>query len=256
MKIITWNVNGIRSVLKKGFMDFFNDNDADVYCIQETKVHDDDLPPDIRQIGALRNYKSYWYCANKKGYSGVAIITRINPLSVIHGVGDARFDDEGRVLTLEFDGFYLVNAYVVNSKRGLLRLSERMEFDLILQKFCESLRAKKPVVICGDLNVAHKEIDLENPKSNTKNAGFTIEERDSFTKFLNLGYLDVFRIFNNEPKKYTWWSYMFNSRSKNVGWRIDYFLISKEFRDKVVRCEILADVLGSDHCPVLIEILN
>lgn len=254
MKIISWNVNGIRAVMKKGFMDFFTTQDADIFCLQETKIHDGDIPSDLQQLGALQGFKGYWYGAEKKGYSGVATFTKITPLSVKKGIGDKRFDDEGRVLTLEFNDFYLINTYVPNSKRGLLRLEERQEFNTLFLDYCEQMRKEKPIIICGDLNVAHKEIDLANPQSNKRNAGFTDEERNDLTTHLDKGYYDTFRMFNKEPNNYTWWSYMFNSREKNVGWRIDYFLVSEELKDNIKSSEILSEICGSDHCPIKLDI--
>lgn len=254
MKIVSWNVNGIRAVMKKDFMKFFNESDADVYCIQETKIHDGDIPEDLRHIGALKGYVSYWNGAEKKGYSGVLTISKVKPLSVEYGIGSEKYDSEGRSVTLEFEDFYLINVYVLNSGRGVPRLSERMEYNKLFIDYCEKLRKNKPVVFCGDLNVAHKEIDLKNPSSNKKNAGFTPEEREAFDRQLEKGYVDTFRMFNSEPDNYTWWSYMFNSRAKNVGWRIDYFVASEEIRDRVKSSEILANVMGSDHCPIVLEL--
>ena len=254
MKIISWNVNGIRAVMRKDFLEFFNKSGADIYCLQEIKVHDDDTPDEIRAIGSFSGYKTYWNGAERKGYSGTAIISRIEPLSVQKGFGMKLFDDEGRVQTFELADFYLVNVYSPNSKHGLLRLAEKLEFNEQLIKHCENLRKKKPVIFCGDLNVAHKEIDLSNPKQNTENPGFSIEERTSFTEQLDKGYLDTFRMFNQEGGNYTWWAYRFNCRARNIGWRLDYFVASKELEKKIVSSEILANVEDSDHCPIELEL--
>ena len=254
MKIISWNVNGIRAVLKKDFMDFFNKANADVYCLQEIKIHDDHEAPEVRSIGAMSGYKGYFFGAERKGYSGVAIISKVEPISIERGFGSREFDGEGRTITLEFKDFYLVNAYVPNSKHGLLRLDGKLEFNKKFIKYCEKLRKKKPVIFCGDLNVAHKEIDLANPKENINNPGFSTPERDEFTKQLNKGYIDTFRMFNSNPGQYTWWSYRFKARERNIGWRIDYFVVSKELEKKVISSEILSNVYGSDHCPIQLEI--
>ena len=254
MKIISWNVNGVRAIMKKDFMKFFNKEKADIYCLQEVKIHEGDLTDELKGIGALNNYKTYWHCAERKGYSGVAIISRIKPLSIKKGFGVKKFDIEGRVITIELPKFYLINIYVPNSKPELERLKEKVEFNKKFIAYCEKLRKIKPIIFCGDLNVAHKEIDLRNPKQNQKNAGFTIEERTAFQKQLDKGYLDTFRIFNKEPDNYTWWSYRFNARAKNIGWRIDYFITSKELEKKIKSSKILPKVMGSDHCPVVLEV--
>ncbi len=254
MKFVSWNVNGIRAVIKKDFFNFFNNISADIYCLQETKIHSESLTDEIKQMGALHGYNSYWSGANKKGYSGVATITKIKPLSVIKGIGNKIFDDEGRILTLEFEKYYLINVYVPNSKRTLERLDEKIEFNKLFIDFCEKLRKNKPIIFCGDLNVAHKEIDIKNAKSNIKNAGFTIEERNAFQKQLDKGYIDTFRLFNQKEDNYTWWSYMNNARERNIGWRIDYFIVSSELKNKIINAGIMNEVFGSDHCPVWIEI--
>lgn len=248
MKLISWNVNGIRACIKKGFLDFFNKIDADIFCLQETKIHDNDVPDNIKSIGALNGYRSYFYGAEKKGYSGVAVFTKIKPVSVIKGVNF--IDHEGRVMILEFNKFFLLNIYVPNSKRELERLPERLDFNNHFIEYCEKLRKIKPIIFCGDLNVAHKEIDLANPKTNTRNAGFTIEERDAFTHQLNHGYIDTFRYFNKEPNNYTWWSYMARAREKNIGWRIDYFITSNELKNNLKSAKIHPEIFGSDHCPI------
>jgi exodeoxyribonuclease III len=259
MKIISWNVNGVRSILNKGFISFFEETKADIYCLQETKIHNEDVLKNTEKLNEIlteKGYKSYWHGAQKKGYSGVAIITKISPIKVIEGIGIKKFDDEGRVLALEFNKFILINLYVPNSKRELERLNERIEFNRVFIDFCENLRkkTKKGIIFCGDLNVAHKEIDLTNPKSNLRNAGFTIEERNEFDFQLSKGYSDTFRMFNNEPNNYTWWSYMRNARAKNIGWRIDYFIVSNDFKNNIKSSVILPKIMGSDHCPILLEI--
>ena len=248
MKIISWNVNGIRAAIKKGFLDFVKKENPDVICLQETKAHPD-------QVDAiLHDYEHhYWHSAQRKGYSGTAIFSKVEPISVLYGDGPME-DDEGRVISLEFKDYYVVTVYTPNSKRELERLDYRQEWDANFLKFLKNLEKKKPVVLCGDLNVAHKEIDLARPKTNTQSAGFTPEERKGFDNLLNAGFIDTFREFNKEPENYTWWSYMFKSRDRNVGWRIDYFCISKILRKKLKKAFILPKVMGSDHCPVGIEI--
>ena len=250
MKIISWNVNGIRAVIKKGFIDFVNEFDPDIICIQETKAH-----PDQVELN-LENYKyKYWNSAEKKGYSGTAIFSKIKPLSVKNDMNITKHDNEGRVICFELKKYFLITVYTPNSKRDLSRLDYRSnEWDKDFLIYIKELEKVKPVVFCGDLNVAHKEIDLKNPKTNKRNAGFTDEERSGFENYMQAGFLDTFRIFNNEPNHYTWWSYMFNSRAKNVGWRIDYFCISKILKSKIKQSIILPEVMGSDHAPILIEI--
>lgn len=248
MKIISWNVNGIRAVLKKGFQDFVKKENPDIVCIQETKAHPDQVDT------IMHDYPHhYWHSAKKKGYSGTAIFSKIEPLSVIYGDGPMN-DEEGRVITLEFKNYFLVTVYTPNSKRELERLEYRQEWDKNFLKFLKMLEKKKPVVFCGDLNVAHKEIDIARPKSNLRSAGFTIEERHGFDNFINAEFIDTFREFNKEPDNYTWWSYMFKARERNVGWRIDYFCISKSLRKQLKDAFILPKIMGSDHCPVGIEI--
>lgn len=249
MKLISWNVNGIRACVTKGFLDFFNEIDADIFCIQESKLQAGQI--DLQ----LEGYHQYWNYAEKKGYSGTAIFTKKEPISVKYGLGYEEHDQEGRVITLEFDNFYMVTVYTPNSKTALERLDYRMVWEDLFRKYLKELEATKPVIVCGDLNVAHKEIDLKNPKTNTKNAGFTIEERTKFTELLNAGFVDTFRHFYpEETGAYSWWSYRFNARAKNAGWRIDYFLTSEVLRDKLVDAKIHPEVLGSDHCPVELQI--
>ncbi|GAB6191633.1 exodeoxyribonuclease III [Desulfocastanea catecholica] len=247
LKFVSWNVNGIRAIEKKGFVTTLPDFDADVICLQETKAQPDQLSEELKNIPG---YTSYWHSAERKGYSGVAFYSRIEPSAVHYGLGDAEFDCEGRVLTLEFDTFYLINIYFPNSGENLIRLDYKLRFNARLTAFAKELEAKKAVILCGDFNVAHKEIDLKNPKSNVKNAGFTPEERAWMDSFVAAGYVDTFRIFNQEPEQYTWWSYRFSARANNIGWRIDYFCVSEGAKTKVKSAAILQDILGSDHCPV------
>lgn len=244
MKLISWNVNGIRSVLGKGFLDFVRVENPDVICLQETKAHPHQV--DI----ALKGYEHLWNSAEKKGYSGTAIFSKHKPLSVVNGIGIDEHDHEGRVITVEFPSYTLVNVYTPNAGRELERLSYRMEWDAAFLKYVKKLEKKKPVVFCGDLNVAHKEIDLANPKSNRKNAGFTDEERAGFDNIVKAGFIDTFREFNKEGGNYSWWTYMFNARANNVGWRIDYFCLSESLRPQLKDAFILPKVMGSDHCPV------
>lgn len=250
MKIISWNVNGIRAVLKKGFLDFINDFNPDIICIQETKAHPEQVDLD------LDNYKyKYWNSATKKGYSGTAIFSKIKPISVQNDMNIEKHDDEGRVICMELKNYFLVTVYTPNSKRDLSRLDYRSkEWDRDFLIYLKELEKIKPIIFCGDLNVAHKEIDLKNPKTNKRNAGFTDEERLGFDNYINSGFLDTFRMYNKEPNHYTWWSYMFNSRAKNVGWRIDYFCISEMLKKKITKSIILPEIMGSDHAPILIEI--
>ncbi|CAF30568.1 exodeoxyribonuclease III [Methanococcus maripaludis] len=244
MKMLSWNVNGIRACLKNGFMNFLERESPDIMCIQETKVQSGQV-----QLG-LDGYFQYWNYAERKGYSGTAIFTKIKPNNVILGMENSEHNNEGRVITLEFDEYYLVNVYTPNSQRGLTRLEYRQKWDEDFLSYIKTLETKKPVVFCGDLNVAHKEIDLKNPKTNVKNAGFTPEERNGFDNIVNSGFLDTFREFNNEPDNYSWWSYRFNARARNIGWRIDYFCISKSLRNNLKDAYIMPEVMGSDHCPV------
>lgn len=249
MKFISWNVNGLRAALNKGFNDIFTDIDADFFCLQETKLQEG------QTYFAPDGYSSYWNYAEKKGYSGVAIFSRHTPLSVTKGIGIPGHDNEGRVLTLEFAQFYLVTVYTPNSQDGLRRLDYRGEWDEAFRAYVMSLDKAKPVIICGDLNVAHKEIDLKNPKTNRKNPGFTDAERNAFTRLLDSGFVDTFRhFFPDTTDAYTWWSYRFRAREKNAGWRIDYFLISSRLLPELKSARILNDITGSDHCPVEIII--
>ena len=250
IKIISWNVNGIRAVLKKGFHDFIKEYNPDILCLQETKAHPDQVDLNMDNLPCR-----YWNSAEKKGYSGTSIFLNKEPLGYSNGIGIEKHDNEGRVITLEFNEYFLVNVYTPNSKRDLSRLDYRYnEWDKDFLTFLKKLEKKKPVIFCGDLNVAHKEIDLRNPKTNKKNAGFTVEERESFTNYIDSGFIDTFREFNTDPDHYTWWSYMFNSRAKNVGWRIDYFCASNSIKNQLINSYILPDVMGSDHAPVVLEI--
>lgn len=250
MKILSWNVNGIRAVIKKGFYNYMNDINPDVICIQETKANPEQVDLKLNEY----EYK-FWNSAEKKGYSGTAIFSKIKPISVINDLNISKHDFEGRVICIEFLNFFLVTVYTPNSKRDLSRLKYRYEeWDVDFLKYLKNLEKIKPVIFCGDLNVAHKEIDLKNPKSNKRNAGFTHEEREGFQNYIDSGFLDTFRLFNSEPDHYTWWSYMFNSRAKNVGWRIDYFCISEILKEKVKSSKILPEIMGSDHAPVILEI--
>ena len=249
MRMISWNVNGLRACLKKGFEDIFWGLDADFFCLQETKLQAGQIEMD------LPGRKEFWNYAEKKGYSGTAIFTKEDPISVTYGIGTPELDNEGRVITVEYDNFYLVTCYTPNAQRELARLDHRMKWDDAFRAFLKALDEKKPVIVCGDLNVAHQEIDLKNPKSNRGNAGFSDEERESFTKTLEMGFTDTFRHLNPDATGcYTWWSYMFKAREKNAGWRIDYFLVSNRIADRITAAPIYADILGSDHCPVGLEI--
>ena len=249
MKLVSWNVNGIRAVLTKGFEDFFKSVNADIFCIQETKCQEGQVELEFD------GYESYWNSAEKKGYSGTAIFTKIKPISVKYGIGIEEHDKEGRVITLEFKDFYMVNIYTPNSKRELERLDYRQIWEDEIRKYLLGLDKVKPVIMCGDLNVAHKEIDLKNPKTNTHNAGFTIEERNKMTQLLDAGFIDTFRyLYPDKPDCYSWWSYMRKAREKNVGWRIDYFIVSDRIKNKIKEASIYQDVMGSDHCPVGLEI--
>ena len=249
MKLVSWNVNGLRAVLKKGFEDFFNDVNADIFCIQETKMQEGQA-----EIN-LDGYLQFWNSAEKKGYSGTAIFTKIKPISVFYGIGISEHDKEGRVITLEYDDFYLVNCYTPNSKRELERLSYRMVWEDTFRKYLCALNNKKPVILCGDLNVAHKEIDLKNPNSNRHNAGFTDEERNKMTELLESSFVDSFRyLYPDKIDSYTWWSYMGHAREKNIGWRIDYFIVSDDFKSHIKDAKIHSEVYGSDHCPVELDI--
>ena len=249
MKFISWNVNGLRACMQKGFADFFQSADADIFCVQETKLQEGqiDFAPD--------GYFCYWNYAEKKGYSGTAIFTKKEPISVTYGMGIEEHDKEGRLITLEFDDFYFITVYVPNSKRELLRLDYRMEWEDAFRDYINRLNEKKPIVFCGDLNVAHCEIDLKNPKTNHNNAGFTDQERNKFTQLLDSGYTDTFRYFYPDATGiYSWWSDMLKAREKNAGWRIDYFVTSKSLDKKLIDAKIHTDIFGSDHCPVDLEI--
>lgn len=248
-KLISWNVNGLRACVTKGFLDFFKTADADIFCVQETKLQEGQIELE------LPGYFDYWNYAEKKGYSGTAIFTKEKPISVSYGIGVEEHDREGRVITLEFDEFYLVNCYTPNSQNELKRLAYRMEWEDTFRGFLKKLDEKKPVILCGDLNVAHQEIDLKNPKTNRKNAGFTDEERGKMTELIDSGFTDTFRFFYPDMTDiYSWWSYRFRAREKNSGWRIDYFLASKILNERLVDAKIHTDVLGSDHCPVELKI--
>jgi len=248
-KLISWNVNGLRACMNKGFLDYFKKVEADIFCIQESKVQAGQIELE------LDGYRQYWNYAEKKGYSGTAVFTRIEPFSVQNGIGIDEHDKEGRVITLEFDSYYLVNVYTPNAKKELERLDYRMKWEDDFRNYLVGLKNKKPVIVCGDMNVAHKEIDLKNPASNRRSAGFTDEERAKFTQLLEAGFIDTFRYFYPDKKDaYTWWSYMFNARARNAGWRIDYFCVSENLKESLVSASIHDDVLGSDHCPVELQI--
>ena len=247
MKFISWNVNGFRAVLGKGFADIFEQLDADFFALQETKMQEGqaDFSPE--------GYHSFWFSAEKKGYSGTAVFAKTEPISVSYGI-NGKHTDEGRVITLEYESFYFVNAYVPNAQDGLRRIDYRMEFEDDMRAYLLALEEKKPIIYCGDLNVAHNEIDLKNPKTNVGNPGFSDEERGKMTELLGAGFIDSFRYQNPDKIKYSWWSYRMKARERNVGWRIDYFVISPKLKDKIIETDILNDVYGSDHCPVLIEL--
>ena len=245
MKFISWNVNGLRACVTKGFLDFFKEVDADIFCLQETKLQEGQI--DLN----LEGYYDYWNYAQKKGYSGTAIFTKQKPLSVNYGINIEEHDNEGRVITLEFEDFYFVTVYTPNSQQELKRLEYRMKWEDDFRNYLKKLDETKPVIMCGDLNVAHQEIDLKNPKTNRKNAGFTDEERNKFSELLDSGFIDSYRYFNpNLEGMYSWWSYRFKAREKNAGWRIDYFVVSKKLENELVSADIHRDILGSDHCPV------
>ena len=249
MKLISWNVNGLRACLGKGFMDYFAQQEADFFCLQETKMQ-----PGQAEIPAP-GYHEYWNSAEKKGYSGTAILARQKPLSVAFGMGNELHDHEGRLITLEYEGFYLVTVYTPNSQRELTRLNYRMCWEEDFRMYLARLDEKKPVIVCGDMNVAHREIDLKNPKTNQNNAGFTPQEREAMTKLLDSGFVDSFRyLYPDATGCYSWWSYMFHAREKNAGWRIDYFLVSERVKDRIRAARIDSEVMGSDHCPVVLEI--
>ncbi|MCT4477832.1 exodeoxyribonuclease III [Peribacillus sp. NPDC101481] len=248
MKLVSWNVNGIRACVKKGFLDYFKDVDADIFCLQETKLQEGQITLE------LEGYHQYWNYALKKGYSGTAIFTKEKPLSVKYGVGELDEEPEGRVITLEFENFYMVNVYTPNAKRDLSRLDYRLEWENGMIDYLSELDLVKPVIFCGDLNVAHREIDLKNPKSNIGNSGFTNEERGKMTELLDAGFIDTFRHFYPDQEgAYSWWSYMAKVRERNIGWRIDYFIVSKRLAESLIDANIHCDVMGSDHCPVVLE---
>lgn len=249
MKMVSWNVNGLRACVTKGFVDIFNEFDADIFCLQETKLQEGqiDLP--------LDGYYQYWNYAEKKGYSGTAIFTKKEPLAVTNGIGIDEHNTEGRVITLEYENFFFVTCYTPNSQNELKRLDYRMKWEDDFREYLMGLNEKKPVILCGDLNVAHNEIDLKNPKTNRKNAGFSDEEREKMTTLLNSGFTDSFRyLYPNKEEIYSWWSYRFNARKNNAGWRIDYFITSDSIKDKIIDSKIHTDIMGSDHCPVELDI--
>jgi len=251
MKFISWNVNGLRACVQKGFLDFFTQVDADVFCIQESKLQEGQIQLD------LPGYFQYWNYAMKKGYSGTALFTKKEPIQVVYGIGIEEHDQEGRVITAEFDEYFVVTVYTPNSQDGLARLPYRMEWEVAFLSYLKGLEEKKPVIFCGDLNVAHKEIDLKNPKTNRKNAGFTDEERAKFSNLLDNGFVDTFRYFYPDMESiYSWWSYRFKAREKNAGWRIDYFCVSESLKDRLEDAKIHTDVFGSDHCPVELTIID
>ena len=250
MKFVSWNVNGLRAIVGKGFLNYFAQEDADFFCLQETKLQEGQI-----ELPISDKYYQYWNYAIKKGYSGTAIFSKHKPLKVSYGIGIEKHDNEGRVITLEFDKFYLVNVYTPNSQTELARLDYRMEWEEDFREYLVNLDKNKGVVLCGDLNVAHKEIDLKNPKTNRNNPGFTDEERDKMSVLLNSGFIDSFRYFHpNTEGMYSWWSYRFKAREKNTGWRIDYFIVSEKLKASLVEAQIMSEILGSDHCPVLLKI--
>ena len=249
MKLVSWNVNGLRACVRKGFLDYFETVDADIFCVQETKLQEGQI--DLQ----LKGYAQYWNYAVKKGYSGTAVFTKEKPLTVKYGVGDSDHEEEGRILTLEFEQFYLVNVYAPNAQRDLARLPFRLEWEEAMRAYLKKLDACKPVILCGDLNVAHQEIDIRNVKSNIGNSGFTFEERGKMTELLTEGFVDTYRHFYPDKEDaYTWWSYMRNVRERNIGWRIDYFIASEKLKPALKNAEIHSQILGSDHCPIVLEI--
>ncbi|WP_313893480.1 exodeoxyribonuclease III [Psychrobacillus sp.] len=249
MKLVSWNVNGLRACVKKGFLDYFHEVNADIFCLQETKLQEGQIELE------LNGYEQYWNYALKKGYSGTAVFTKVKPISVKFGVGDLETEDEGRIITLEFEDFYLVNVYTPNAKRDLTRLPYRLEWEDDMRVYLKQLDQVKPVIMCGDLNVAHEEIDIKNAKSNKGNSGFTIEERGKMTDLLAEGFVDTFRYFYPEKEEvYSWWSYMAKVRERNIGWRIDYFIASKKLEPVLKAADIHAQILGSDHCPIVLKL--
>ncbi|MFB5761587.1 exodeoxyribonuclease III [Paenibacillus medicaginis] len=250
MKLVSWNVNGLRACVNKGFTDYFYASDADIFCVQETKLQEGQIS---LELGS--GVYSYWNYAEKKGYSGTAVFTKIKPLAVTYGLGETDADTEGRVITLEFDDFFLVNVYTPNARRDLSRLEHRLQWEEQFRVYLMALDQDKPVIVCGDMNVAHQEIDLKNAKSNMGNSGFTLEERDKFTKLLESGFTDTFRYFYPDRKEvYSWWSYMPKVRERNIGWRIDYFLVSSRLESQLKDAQIDCHIMGSDHCPVILEL--
>jgi exodeoxyribonuclease-3 len=249
MKLVSWNVNGIRACVRKGFLDYFKEVDADIFCIQESKLQEGQISLE------LQGYHQYWNYAIKKGYSGTAVFTKDKPISISYGIGSKDHEPEGRIITLEFEEFYLITVYTPNSKRDLARLDFRLEWEDEIRRYLIELDQIKPVILCGDLNVAHQEIDLKNPRSNKGNSGFTEEERGKMTNLLDAGFVDSFRFFYPEKQDvYTWWSYMSKVRERNIGWRIDYFIISKRLTERLLDSQVHSDIFGSDHCPVFVEI--
>jgi exodeoxyribonuclease-3 len=251
-KFISWNVNGLRALEKKGFVDIMHELDADVVCLQEIKATPEQLPDNLKNFPG---YQSYWFPASRKGYAGVSTYTKTEPLQVLYGMSIAAHDHEGRVLTLEFDNYFLVNAYFPNAQPGLARLDYKLAFNRDIHNFLDRLAEKKTVVICGDFNVAHKAIDLANPRQNEKNPGYSLPERQWMDSFIGSGYIDTFRKFTQEPEQYTWWSYRFNARAKNIGWRIDYFCVDPASEDRIKNAAILDNIFGSDHCPISLDFL-
>lgn len=251
MKFVSWNVNGIRACVKKGFLDYFHEVDADIFCIQESKLQEGQIELE------LEGYYQYWNYAERKGYSGTAVFTKKKPLSVSYGIGEREDEEEGRSIILEFENFYLVNVYTPNSKRDLSRLDYRLQWEEEIREYLVELNSIKPVIFTGDLNVAHQEIDLKNPKSNVGNSGFTFEEREKMTKLLDSGFVDSFRhLYPDRTDSYTWWSYMSKVRERNIGWRIDYFLVSQQLANSIEEAEIHHEILGSDHCPIVLKMSN
>lgn len=251
MKFVSWNVNGIRACVKKGFLDYFHEVDADIFCIQESKLQEGQIELE------LEGYYQYWNYAERKGYSGTAVFTKKKPLSVSYGIGEREDEEEGRSIILEFEDFYLVNVYTPNSKRDLSRLDYRLQWEEEIREYLVELNSIKPVIFTGDLNVAHQEIDLKNPKSNVGNSGFTFEEREKMTKLLDSGFVDSFRhLYPDRTDSYTWWSYMSKVRERNIGWRIDYFLVSQQLANSIEEAEIHHEILGSDHCPIVLKMSN
>lgn len=248
MKLVSWNVNGIRACVKKGFLNYFHEVDADIFCIQESKLQEGQINLE------LEGYQQYWNYAERKGYSGTAVFTKKKPLTVRYGIGDRNREEEGRIITIEYEGFYLVNVYTPNSKRDLSRLDYRQQWEDEIRKYLMDLNSKKPVIFCGDLNVAHEEIDLRNPKSNLNNSGFTPEERGKMTMLLKSGFIDTFRYkYPEQTGAYTWWSYMNKVRERNIGWRIDYFIVSESLTPSIREVGIHSEIMGSDHCPIFLE---